>query len=171
MTATSILADAFEHHLWANERILDACAALSEEQLTTPVAGTYGPIIETLRHLVQADSFYLWVASGQARALIPAQNTLSVGELRTANVDHAAAYRDLLAGDLDPDEDVVERGDGWDFSAKQGIRLAQIVHHGSDHRSQVATGLTALGIQPPDIDLWAYGATVGRTREIAGVPT
>ena len=30
MTATSILADAFEHHLWANEQILDACAALSE---------------------------------------------------------------------------------------------------------------------------------------------
>ena len=54
---TSILTDAFEHHLWANERILDACAALTEEQLATPVPGTYGPIIDTLRHLIQADSF------------------------------------------------------------------------------------------------------------------
>ncbi|HTK44051.1 MAG TPA: DinB family protein [Patescibacteria group bacterium] len=171
MTTTSILADAFEHHLWANEQILGVCAALTEEQLTTPVPGTYGPIIDTLRHIVQADSFYLWVASGQARAPISAKNTLSIGELRAANEEHAAAYRGLLAGDLDPDEDVIEHGDGWDYSAKQGIRLAQIVHHGSDHRSQVATGLTALGIQPPDIDLWAYGATVGRTRETQGAST
>ena len=139
--------------------------------MTTPVAGTYGPIIETLRHLVQADSFYLWVARGSRGPRIPGDNRLTIDELRAANDEHAAAYRDLLAGDLDPDEDVVEHGDGWDFSAKQGIRLAQIVHHGSDHRSQVATGLTALGIQPPDIDLWAYGATVGRTREIAGAPS
>jgi uncharacterized damage-inducible protein DinB len=58
MTA-SILTDAFEHHVWANERILDACAACTEKQLTLPVPGTYGPIVDTLRHLVQADSFYL----------------------------------------------------------------------------------------------------------------
>jgi uncharacterized damage-inducible protein DinB len=164
----SILADAFEHHHWANERILVACAALSEEQLTTPVPGTYGPIIDTLRHLVQADSFYLWVSRGSRGTRIPGDNSLSIDELRAANDEHAAAYRDLLAGDIDPDEDVVEHGDGWDFAAKQGIRLAQIVHHGSDHRSQVCTGLTSLGIEPPDIDLWAYGASVGRTRDIEG---
>jgi uncharacterized damage-inducible protein DinB len=166
---TSILTDAFEHHVWANERILDACAALTEAQLTTPVPGTYGPIIETLRHLVQSDSFYLWVDRGSRGPRIPGDNSLTIDELRAANAEHATAYRGLLAGDLDPDEDVVERGDGGDYSAKQGIRLAQIVHHGTDHRSQVCTGLTSLGIEPPDIDLWAYGAVVGRTRESQGV--
>jgi uncharacterized damage-inducible protein DinB len=169
MTTTSILTDAFEHHLWANERILDACAALSEDQLATPVPGTYGPIIDTLRHLIQADSFYLWVASGQTRELMRGENKRTISELRAANGEHATAYRQLLAEDLDPDEDIVERGDGSEYSAKQGIRLAQIVHHGTDHRSQVCTGLTSLGIEPPDIDLWAYGASVGRTRESEGV--
>jgi uncharacterized damage-inducible protein DinB len=167
----SILTDAFEHHLWANRRVLDACAALSDEQLATPVAGTYGAVIDTLRHLVQADSFYLWVDRGSEGELIPAQNSLSVSELREANDRHAAAYRELLARDLDPDEDIPEHGDGWDFVAKQGIRLAQIVHHGSDHRSQICTGLTALGIQPPDVDLWAYGAVTSRTREVVKTPS
>jgi carboxymethylenebutenolidase len=51
-----------------------------------------------------------------------------------------------------------------------GIRVAQIVHHGSDHRSQVCTGLTSLGVQPPDIDLWAYGAEMGKTREVTKAP-
>ena len=168
--AKSILSDAFEHHLWANERILDACAELSEEQLTSPVPGTYGPIIDTLRHLVQADSFYLWVDRGSQGERIHPDDRLTLGELRAANDRHAASYRDLLARDLDPDEDVPDHGDGGDFVAKQGIRLAQIVHHGSDHRSQICTGLTALGIQPPDIDLWAYGAVTGRTWEVVTTP-
>ena len=166
---TSILSDAFGHHIWANQLILDACAELTPDQLATPVPGTYGSIASTLRHLIQADSFYLWIASGQQRELIPGGNNRSIDELRAANDEHATAYRELLAGDLDPDEDVVERGDGSEYSAKQGIRLAQIVHHGTDHRSQVCTGLTSLGIEPPDIDLWAYGAVVGRVRDRQGV--
>ena len=46
-----------------------------------------------------------------------------------------------------------------------GIRLAQVLHHGSDHRSQICTALTILGYPPPEFDVWAYGETVGLTRE------
>jgi len=164
---TSILADAFGHHIWANQLILDACATLTPEQLTTPVPGTYGSIETTLRHLIQADSFYLWVQNGSTGPLISAENSLSIADLRAANDRHADGYRELLAGPQDPDIDVAEHGDGWDFVATLGIRVAQIVHHGSDHRSQICTGLTALGVSPPDIDLWAYGAATGRTKEVS----
>ena len=47
-----------------------------------------------------------------------------------------------------------------------GLRLAQVVHHGTDHRSQVCTALTSFGITPPEIDLWAYGEATGRTRDV-----
>ena len=30
---TSLLGDAFAHHAWATERLIDACAALAPEQL------------------------------------------------------------------------------------------------------------------------------------------
>jgi uncharacterized damage-inducible protein DinB len=162
---TSIFSDAFEHHLWANEQVLAACAELTPDQLQSTVPGLYGSIIDTLRHLIQADSFYLWVFSGQTTDLIPAENALGVADLRAANDGHKGGYRQLLAGTLDPDAAVVEQGDGWDYSATTGIRLAQVVHHGSDHRSQVCTALTNLGIEPPDIDLWAYGRLVGRSGE------
>ena len=165
MTA-SIVRDAFEHHLWANEQILDACVGLSAAQLMEQVPGTYGPIIATLRHLIQADSFYLWVQRGSTGKMMDSSNSLGIDELRSANAGHAAEYRELLAGPLDPDAEVAEHGDGWDFVATLGIRVAQIVHHGSDHRSQVCTGLTALGIEPPEIDLWAYGLAKGMTREV-----
>ena len=46
---TSLLTDALEHHTWATERLLDACTALTDEQLDSVVPGTYGSIIATLR--------------------------------------------------------------------------------------------------------------------------
>jgi uncharacterized damage-inducible protein DinB len=48
-----------------------------------------------------------------------------------------------------------------------GIRLAQVVHHGTDHRSQVCTALSSLGLTPPGIDVWDYGEATGRTRDVA----
>jgi uncharacterized damage-inducible protein DinB len=41
-----------------------------------------------------------------------------------------------------------------------------VVHHGTDHRSQICTALTTLGIEPPLIDVWDYGEAVGRTNEV-----
>jgi uncharacterized damage-inducible protein DinB len=53
---TSLLSAAFAHHIWTTERLIDECAALTPEQLTTSGPGTYGSIIDTLRHLVGSDS-------------------------------------------------------------------------------------------------------------------
>ena len=58
------LQDAFAHHTWATLRLLDACLALDAEQLSTAVPGTYGSILDTLRHLVGSDSSYLAVVTG-----------------------------------------------------------------------------------------------------------
>ena len=95
--------------MWATERLLDACTALTPEQLNTPAPGTYGSILATLRHLVEADSWYL------------------------------SFFRD---------------------------RTAQVIHHGTDHRSQICTALTSLGLTPPAIDVWAFAQATGRERVV-----
>jgi uncharacterized damage-inducible protein DinB len=56
----SVLEDAFAYHVWATLRLADACLSLGPEQLDTAVPGTYGSILETVRHLVGADSWYLF---------------------------------------------------------------------------------------------------------------
>lgn len=168
---TSLLSDAFRHHIWATERVLGACASLTPEQLEMPVPGTYGSIIDTLRHIVQADSFYLTIFTDGRVELIDKKAKLGVDELRSRFSGYGGEYDALLASDLDPDADVVERdGDGSEFHSKMGLRLAQVVHHGSDHRSQICTALTSLGVTPPDIDLWAYGDATGRTRDVSDAP-
>lgn len=163
--AQSLLGDAFGHHIWATERLIDACAALTPEQIRTPVEGTYGPIIATLGHLISADRWYLsFFPSGAGLPELDEDSDWSFAEMRSAMASNAAAWRGLLAVELDPEEDVVERGDGWEVHVPLGFRLAQAIHHGTDHRSQVCTALTSLGVTPPEIDLWAFGEATGRTR-------
>jgi uncharacterized damage-inducible protein DinB len=84
--------------------------------------------------------------------------------MRSAITTNGAAWMEVLAGDLDADADMPELDGGWEFHAPLGIRINQVVHHGTDHRSQICTALTSLGIEPPEIDFWAFGEATGRTR-------
>ena len=50
----------FEHNNWANQKIIEACSTLSDEQLdATPHSVTKGTIRETVLHLVGAQYSYL----------------------------------------------------------------------------------------------------------------
>ncbi len=57
------------------------------------------------------------------------------------------------------------RDDGSTSAALLTIRVAQAIHHGTDHRSQVCTALTILGIEPAEIDAWSYAWKDGRLVE------
>jgi uncharacterized damage-inducible protein DinB len=161
-----MLDDAFGHHVWANLRVIDACLALDPGQLETAVQGTYGSILDTVRHTVGADSSYLFVMTRGRVSLID-EDHMDLPELRATAERYGAAWSELLAEDLDPDA-VLERhrDDGSETHAPYGIRLAQAIHHGTDHRSQICTALTTLGVEPPAIDVWDYGVQHGRVVEI-----
>jgi uncharacterized damage-inducible protein DinB len=164
--STSVLEDAFAHHVWATLRLLDVCLALSPEQLETAVPGTYGSILETQRHLVGSDSGYLFVTTRERTTRID-EDRMSLPELRAAMEGHGAGWSSLLAENPDPDDVLVRhRDDGSETKAPIGIRLAQALHHGSDHRSQICTALTSLGIEPPGIDVWDFGLQDGRVVEV-----
>jgi uncharacterized damage-inducible protein DinB len=162
----SVLSDAFAHHSWATIRLIDACLPLSDEQLASTVPGTYGPILETMRHLVGADRSYLALLSGGALDDVD-EERLDLAALRVVMEANGPAWDALVTGELDPDRMVVRhRDDGSESHAPMGIRIAQVIHHGTDHRSQVCTALTNLGIEPPAIDAWDFGRENGRLLEV-----
>ena len=163
----TLLDDAFGHHVWATLRLIDACLMLDSEQLGTAVPGTYGSILETMRHLVGADSWYIFTVSG-VRATDFDEDSAALTDLRAATETHGAAWSRLVGADLDADLVLVEtdEDDGYQKHASIGIRLAQALHHGTDHRSQICTALTSLGVKPPDIDAWDYGLDDGRVVEV-----
>jgi len=157
-----LLADSFGHHIWATILVLDVCAPLDDAQLATTVPGTYGSIIDTLRHIVGGDVFYLDVLRGGEPEPFDKQSS-DIPTLRAVMEAHGPVWQGLVSGDLDPATDVVEYEDsGYETHAPLGIRLAQALYHGTDHRSQVCTALTSLGIEPPSIEVWDYAALDGR---------
>jgi uncharacterized damage-inducible protein DinB len=161
----SPLDDAFAHHAWATLRLIDVCEKLTPEQLNAPAPGTYGSILETMRHLVGGDTYYLSHLTGD-----PARDTdtehMDLRELRAAMEADERTWIEILAKDIDPSAVVKDVDDaGYERDASMGIRLAQAIHHGTDHRSQICTALTTFGIEPPGIDVWEFGAETGRVVE------
>ncbi len=160
-----VLADAFAHHVWATDKLLEACGQLSEEQLGTNVPGTYGTILETLRHTVGADASYLSLLS-DGKVQDVDEFTMDVVALRAEMQALGPVWQWLVSQELDPDRRLVRvREDGSTSAAPLGVRLAQVIHHGTDHRSQVCTALTTLGIEPPEIDVWAWAWERGMLEE------
>jgi uncharacterized damage-inducible protein DinB len=157
-----LLADAFGHHVWASIRLLDACAALDETQLSTSLSGTYGSIIATLRHLVDGDVFYLNVLRGGRPEPFDAERS-DIATMRAVMDAHDQVWQRLIAGGLEPGTVVVEHEDsGYETHAPFGVRLAQALYHGTDHRSQVCTALTSIGVEPPGLEVWDYARLDGR---------
>jgi uncharacterized damage-inducible protein DinB len=160
----SLLDDAFAHHVWATLRLIDTCLELTPDQLNASAPGTYGPILETMRHLVGSDSWLLSHLTGAAE--IDTEH-MNLGELRAAMETDERAWTKLLDKGLDPSADVKDVDEaGYERHASIGIRLAQALHHGTDHRSQICTALTTLVVEPPAIDVWAFGNETGRVVDI-----
>jgi uncharacterized damage-inducible protein DinB len=153
---TSPLEDPFAHHVWATLRLLDSCVELERSQLETKVPGTYGSILDTLRHLVGTDAWYRYRLEGRPSGFID-EERMDLAQLRTVMEEAAEVWPRIIAIDIDPQALVMGRaGDGTEVWWPTGIRLAQALHHGTDHRSQICTALTSIGLEPPPIDVWDY---------------
>jgi len=91
---------------------------------------------------------------------------MDLAELRAVMERNGQAPPRLLSEGVDPSEVLVRTwDDGSETRAPYGIRLAQALHHGTDHRSQICTALTTLGIEPPLIDVWDFGEQAGSVDE------
>ena len=150
-----VLVRLFEHNNWANDQIIQACAALNDEQLDAePVSATKGNIRQTLTHLVAAQQGYLSLLTlpVEARRKV----TPSFDELQES------AYRSgegllALAKDLSGEylETQIKTTDG--YLVEPWVVLVQVINHATEHREQIKSMLSALGATPPDLDGWTYG--------------
>ena len=61
-----------------------------------------------------------------------------------------------LAGDLSklPTDRLQTRDDFW---VEPCVVMVQVINHATEHREQIKSMLTAMGITPPSIDGWDYG--------------
>ncbi len=162
----NLLARLFEHNQWANERIIEACAALTDEQLDTPpTTATMGTIRQTLIHLVGSEAWYLNRLTGAE----PAHDLKTEPTFENLRQTAEAAGAGLLALAREPaSKDWLQQytaSDGWIVTP--WVLMVQVINHATEHREQIKSMLTALGHTPPEIDGWDYGFAAGGLLEPA----
>src|SRR5829696_2409794 len=142
-----MLREGFRHHAWATRQLLDHCAGVPPELLERRIDGIYGSILDTFRHIVDADASYLLrISGGEHGEMVDDHQALSFDDVVALHERNAEGWEALLDRGVDPEDDIAhDRGNGETRHATVGVRLAQALHHGSDHRSQIGTALTVLG--------------------------
>lgn len=160
------LVDAFRHNAWATGELLSACQGLTEDQLNATVTGTYGSIIATLRHIVSSEAGYYARLAGEEPAWDRhAEESWDVVQMQGYADDMAQRWECFLEEPFDAERTfLIKWHDGIDRDVPAGVVLGQVLHHGNEHRSQVATILTTIGVTPPEWGLWEWAEATNRAR-------
>jgi uncharacterized damage-inducible protein DinB len=157
----TILQDLIEHHIWANETLLTFCEGLTPEQLVLTAPGTFGGAEETFAHVAANEEGYLKALAGVGVGA-EMQTTIFDGDVpRTL-----ASVRPVLAKTADawrrivtewPENAVKEFPfEGNIYPMPISVFVTQVINHGTEHRGHIRASLSSNGIEPPEVDAWAW---------------
>ncbi len=144
---------------WANERLYDCIAGLSEEACRKNRKAYFGSIHNTLNHILVVDRLWTHRLKGSDHGIKSLDQILYDGfeSLRAARETEDEALIALVDG-LSEEElqgPVTYRrmiGDGTHTTRRDHI-LITLFNHQTHHRGQVHAMLTQQGIDPPPLDV------------------
>ena len=164
----SFLEMMFAHNNWANLQIIRACAALCNDQLDAePQSATKGSIRRTLFHLATSQQAYLELLTMPLEEWLTHDQSSPFAELEAFVSKSGEALLALARGPSTisnqgqikmPDDHLVEP---W-------VIMVQIINHATEHREQIKSMLSAIGVTPPDVDGWMFGEAVNALTPIRG---
>jgi uncharacterized damage-inducible protein DinB len=151
----NFLVKLFEHNNWANLQIIQVCSALSEAQLDSePQSATIGTIRTTLLHLVTSQQGYLALLTLPVEAR--PDTLLAFAELQESAIKSGEGLLALAKDEpVKPLNTRLRTRDG--HFVEPWVVMVQAINHATEHREQIKSILSSLGITPPDIDGWTYG--------------
>jgi uncharacterized damage-inducible protein DinB len=167
--AKDILVTDVAYSAWATQQLLDACSALTADELERHLNASHGSIVGTLRHIYYGER--AWSSRLRANALppldnlsdpepfpdLPSEPDLEVLKQKWPEVWSSLQewLENLPEAELDRDL-YCRRNNGKDFCISRWELLRHIVNHSTLHRGQIMGMLRALGKQPPNTDLFTY---------------
>ena len=162
---TSVLTTLFAHNAWANLKLLDFCETLSDAQLDATAIGGFGSIRATVWHIVGGEVSYVARVTGRLPPTpLPADQFPGFAALKDAARWTSAALLQLALAARD-DTLVGEPPPDYPFQYRLASLLVQAITHATEHRTQIATIITQLGVEPPDMSGWQYMVEIGEFQE------
>ena len=161
MTARNETLDRLLQHMaWANADLFERLTKLPDAALEHTAPGSEWSVGAIAHHLVTAAENYAQRLHGEPRAPEREVPTDSAGisELRAAL---ATADAKLHSAAQLPGEETLNwiSFNGEPMSFPRWVLINQAVHHGTEHRAQIAGSLAAHGITTIDldaIDVWTF---------------
>jgi uncharacterized damage-inducible protein DinB len=145
------------NNAWANHRLLNACARLSQAEFTAPRTGFFPSLRATLNHILIIDHFYVDALEGGTlgpAAWADQEPCATVAALQNAQ---AEVDRRLLAVVSRLDEAGlastvrVHRGDRIQHERMDRL-LLHLFQHQTHHRGQAHAMLSSTTVPPPQLD-------------------
>lgn len=166
----SVVTALFAHNAWANLKLLDFCERLSDAQLDSTATGGFGSIRDTLIHIVDAEVGYVERVNGKLPPRPIVKGTFPGFDVLKEIVRWAAPELLALALAAQPDTLVRQRPPRMPISYKLASLMVQAISHSTEHRTQIATIITQLGMEPPDMSVWHYMEEIGELQEEGAPP-
>jgi uncharacterized damage-inducible protein DinB len=147
----------YKYNHWANARILNAAADVTNEQFLAPASFPHGGLRGTLVHALFAEWIWRnrWEGTSPTVKLNP-QDFPTFESLSLRWADEEKQLRSFVENVTD------ERLDSYFFyttttgTPRENILwqvMVHLVNHGTQHRSEAAALLTEFGHSPGDLDL------------------
>jgi uncharacterized damage-inducible protein DinB len=147
----------FDYHYWANARVLNAAAKLTQARFIMPASLSHGSIRGTFAHMLAAEMIWRLRCEGTSPvSLLSEMENPTLDELRVRWSEQEQAMRAFLAT---LDDEALQRN--VQYRTTKGVPyenvlwslLVHVVNHGTQHRAEAAIELTLAGQSPGDLDL------------------
>ncbi len=154
-----------DYTAWASAQLVEAAAALSEEELTRDFGTADKSVLGTLVHIFGADLVWLRRLKGEPAAVFLTEADY---QLTVIQNDWPALYRQWKEwGAALTDQGVaadLSYADlrGNPFRQPIGQLVLHVVNHATHHRGQAAGFIRAMGRTPPKLDLIHFYRTVAQ---------
>lgn len=168
MSKLEFIRSEFEYNEWANDRILETAAKLSEAQLTEKSDLSPKGITDTLGHALSTQIFWLaeWEKEGSFEMSM-IQGISGFDAVRSRYAESHAALGKFIDGlSEDGCERPIAPPEWWGDT--QGVviplwhMMMQVATHGMQHRAEVAQALTAAGESPGELDYIDFAIEANR---------
>lgn len=169
MTALAMLRGLYEYNEWANEHVLEAASALTEDQLSREQGASFGSVERNLAHIVGAQIVWLarWRTGRNPDSLAELQSMRGLLAIKEAFDRSHEELRAFLASLGAADVEGVLHYTDSRGNAHQMLLwklMAHVVNHGTHHRAETAMALAALGKPMRELDYSFFE----QEREVAG---
>ena len=150
------LVEFIRYNNWANQQVLAACQALTDEQLAGAMPGAYGTIRATLEHIIRAEARYASRFTGDyLEPPFKWEDRPSVEQMGAYNAQIGAQLLDIAAR-YGPNHLIRQEWDNQPVQYRAMALFIQIVNHGIEHRTNITTILSGNGLTCPDVAGWDH---------------